>query len=86
MKRLVQGIDFTDDAFAIDLIDKVGYGGAYVSQKHTAKNFRREVYYPKYFNRRQRIAFERDDGKSLNEKLNAKVREIIEEEEKNERH
>lgn len=77
-KRFVKGINYGEDDFAIDLIDKVSYGGAYVSEKHTAKNFRNEVYYPKYFNRKQYLAWKSEGGMTLQEKLDAKVKSIIE--------
>lgn len=80
-KRFVQGINYDEESLAIDLIDKVSYGGAYVSQKHTAKNFRNEVFYPKFFNRKQYLAWESEGGLSLNEKLDNAVKTIIEEEE-----
>lgn len=77
-KRFLQGIDFTDEAFALDVIDKVGPGGDYLSQKHTARHFREEVYYPQFFNRKQNNALMNEGGyKTLQEKLDEKVREII---------
>lgn len=78
VKRFTQGINYDEESFAIDLIDKVSYGGAYVSQKHTAKNFRKEVYYPEFFNRKQYLAWKSEGGLSLNEKLDRRVKEIIE--------
>ena len=77
-KRFVEGINYDEDSLAVDLIDRVGHGGAYVSQKHTAKNFRKEVYYPKYFNRKQYLAWQSEGGLTLNDKLDNAVRKIIE--------
>jgi trimethylamine--corrinoid protein Co-methyltransferase len=67
-KRLIEGIKFDEESLAIDLIDKVGHGGDYISQKHTAKHFREEVYYPKYFNRKMYDAWKAEGGLTLNEK------------------
>ena len=78
VKRFVEGINYDEDSLALELIDKVGHGGDYVSQKHTAKNFRKEVYYPKYFNRKQYLAWKNDVGLTLNEKLDRAVKKIIE--------
>ena len=77
-KRFVQGISYDEDSFAIDLIDTVSHGGAYVSQKHTAKHFRREIYYPEYFNRKQYHAWKVEGSLTLNDKLDKKVKSIIE--------
>lgn len=76
-KRFLQGIEFSDEAFALDVIEKVGYGGDYLAQKHTAKHFREEVYYPKYFNRKQNNAYTDGTYKTLQERLDEKVRAII---------
>lgn len=77
-KRFIEGIKFDEESLAIDLIDKVGYGGEYISQKHTAKHFREEVYYPKYFNRKMLDAWKAEGGLSLNERLDNGVRAILE--------
>ena len=77
-KRFVKGINYDEESFALDLIDKVSYGGAYVSQKHTAKHFREEVYYPRFFNRRQLLAWRSEGALSLEDRLDQKVKEIIE--------
>ncbi len=77
-KRFLDGINFDADSLAIDLIDKVSYGGAFVNQKHTAKNFKKEVYYPKYFNRKMVGAWEAEGKPTLKQKLENKVKEIIE--------
>lgn len=77
-KRFTEGIKYDEESFAIDLIDKVSHGGEYVSQKHTSKHFREEVFYPKHFNRRQYLAWKTEDGLSLNEKFGNAVKEIIE--------
>jgi trimethylamine--corrinoid protein Co-methyltransferase len=77
-KRFLEGIKFDDESFAIDLIDKVSFGGDFVSQRHTAKHFKEEIYYPKYFNRKMYSAWKAEGGLSLNDKLSIGVKEIIE--------
>ena len=41
-------------------------------------NFKKEVYYPKYFNRKQYIAWQNEGGLSLNDRLDNAVKKIIE--------
>ena len=44
--RLTRGIDVNDETLAFDLIEKVGQGGHFLSQKHTVKWFPIEEYIP----------------------------------------
>jgi trimethylamine---corrinoid protein Co-methyltransferase len=62
---------------ALDLIDEVGPGGAFLTTDHTFHHFR-DFWQPKYFNRRRRDDWVRDGSKSMGEKLREKVVEIME--------
>jgi trimethylamine--corrinoid protein Co-methyltransferase len=42
IRRIVEGINFEDKAFALDIIKKLGPGGVYLNQKHTV-DFMREL-------------------------------------------
>ncbi len=80
VKRFVRGLKYDEESFAVDLIDKVGYGGDFVSQSHTMKHFKEEVYYPKFMNRKQYPSWDRDGKPELNKKLNIAVHKIIDNE------
>jgi len=45
-KRIFRGIDISDDTLAIDMICETGHGGDFLSQKHTMKWFKKELYIP----------------------------------------
>ena len=45
-KRIHRGIDISEEALAVNVIDEVGHGGSYLSQKHTMKWFKKELYIP----------------------------------------
>lgn len=45
-KRIFRGIDISEETLAVDLIHEVGHGGDYISKKHTAKWFKKELYIP----------------------------------------
>ncbi|HWR39132.1 MAG TPA: trimethylamine methyltransferase family protein, partial [Patescibacteria group bacterium] len=51
MKYYSQGIDVEESDFALDVIEKVGPGGHYLTESHTNKNFRK-VWYPSLFSRK----------------------------------
>lgn len=78
VKRLQQGIEVSDESLCVDLIDKVGPGGQFMTEMHTFSNYKKETYYPEFMNRRQYQAWLLEGGKDVREVLNQKVREIVE--------
>ncbi len=44
-------INFDDDAFATDLINEVGPKGTFLNKRHTVKNIRKELWFPKLLDR-----------------------------------
>jgi trimethylamine--corrinoid protein Co-methyltransferase len=44
-------MNFDDDLFATDLIDEVGPKGSFLNKRHTAKNIRKELWFPKLLDR-----------------------------------
>ena len=78
--RFVKGIKYDAESFALDLIDKVGPGGDFISEKHTAKHFKEEIFYPRYMNKKQYPAWENDGKLSVLDKLNKDALQIIEDE------
>ncbi|MFH1903763.1 MAG: trimethylamine methyltransferase family protein [Candidatus Omnitrophota bacterium] len=47
LKRMTAGFDISDETLALDLINRIGPGGNYLAELHTAKNFRTEIWFPK---------------------------------------
>ena len=75
--KIMGGIEVSPETLAVDLIDKVGPGGTYLTEEHTLKNFRR-FWYPKLFYRNRYDVWSSEGRPNLREKLNRKTREIIE--------
>lgn len=46
MKSLRRDVSFDEDHFAVDLIEKVGPGGTFLSEPHTLRNMREELFIP----------------------------------------
>lgn len=46
VKRYLRGVRVDDDTLAVDLINKVGIAGQFLSAQHTARNFRKETFIP----------------------------------------
>jgi trimethylamine--corrinoid protein Co-methyltransferase len=50
VRRLMSGIEITSETLALDVIDKVGPGGSYLTSAHTKQHFR-DVWYPRVMDR-----------------------------------
>ena len=46
VESVMREIDFSDDAFGLDVTAEVGPGGTFIDQPHTAEHFRRELWFP----------------------------------------
>ena len=51
VERIMGGIEFTDDAIGLGVIEEVGPGGTFMDQEHTALHFRKELWFPKLLDR-----------------------------------
>ena len=78
IRRTLQGIAVNEDTLCLDLIDKVGPGGEYMTQAHTFKHYKEEAFYPEYLNRKQHQTWMLSGGEDIRAVLNKKVKEIIE--------
>lgn len=77
-RRLVRGIQVTDETLALNIIDQVGPGGHFLAEDHTLKHFKTETYYPSLINRQRYESWQKDGGKTLFERANERVKNIIE--------
>jgi trimethylamine--corrinoid protein Co-methyltransferase len=75
--RLARGIDVHDETIALDLIKEVGWQGSYLTQTHTARNFRSEHFLPKLMRRDGRQASESGGAGTAIDLANQRVREIL---------
>ena len=51
VESVMRDIDFSDDAFGRDVIEQVEPGGTFIDQMHTARHFRKELWFPKLLDR-----------------------------------
>jgi trimethylamine--corrinoid protein Co-methyltransferase len=56
--RAVRGVEVNKNTIAADVIAEVGPGGHFLSHMHTAKNVRKEFFFPKVADRQPRKAWE----------------------------
>lgn len=77
VRRMMDGIEISDETLALDLIDKVGPGGNYLSTEHTLKHYK-ENWYPGLFDRRNYSEWAESGKKTLSDKANERARELME--------
>jgi len=78
-KRILRGVEVSDEKLGLDLIQGVGPGGHFLDQEHTLRHFRQEFFFPRLFDRRGIPQWEAEGGKGIDEVARAKVRGILSE-------
>jgi trimethylamine--corrinoid protein Co-methyltransferase len=77
VKRFMDGVGVTDATLALDVIDRVGPGGHFLTEDHTLRHFR-ENWRPKLFERGNRQAWEAGGRLALGDRAKANAVEILE--------
>lgn len=75
--RIARGIEVNEDTMALEIIDRVGPQGHFLTQEHTNKYFRTEMWEPEMLNRVPFEAWEDAGRKPLGERVKEKTRDII---------
>ncbi len=78
VKKLINGFNIDQEMMAIDVIRKVGPGGDFLSEEHTLKHFRQELWRPKFLNREDPESWIKKGKKPYGDKVNQKTLEILE--------
>jgi trimethylamine---corrinoid protein Co-methyltransferase len=77
-RKIVKGIEVNEDTLAVDVIDHVGPGGHFLGEAHTMEYFKKETWYPDLFKRDFYENWDRDGKKTLTDRANEKVLDILE--------
>ena len=51
VERMIRGLDVSEETLGLEVIDRVGHDGNYLAEEHTAKHFRRELWFPDLLDR-----------------------------------
>jgi len=79
VRRLMEGINVCEETLAVDVIDKVGPGGTFLTHRHTREWFEKEMTFPKIFDRKSLSVWQREGSKDARQRANEKAREILKE-------
>jgi trimethylamine--corrinoid protein Co-methyltransferase len=73
LNAFFRGIEVSDERIALDLIKRVGIGGSFLAEEHTARHLRDELWLPSLFVRERM----NDGGEQVLERAKERVREIL---------
>jgi trimethylamine--corrinoid protein Co-methyltransferase len=74
---LLRGIEVSDETLALDLIDRVGPGGEFVSSKETARLCRAEIWQPALLDRQTWVSWQAEGALSMSDRIHTRLREIL---------
>lgn len=77
VRRLLKGVEVTDETLALALIEEVGPSGNYITEEHTAENFRENIWSPELLNRMDYQNWTAAGALPFGERANRKIKEII---------
>lgn len=78
LKRIMRGVRVDDEALAVDVIRRVGYGGGFLSLKHTIRNISLEYVMPELMDKSSWATWSKH-RKTLVQNVREKVRRILRE-------
>ncbi len=76
-KKMFTEIPMDDESFGLDMIDRVGPGGHFLTEEHTL-NHVRQIWHPDLFNRDSFAGWEEHGSQTLETRLNRKLQWILE--------
>ena len=79
VNHFMDGIEVNEETLATDLINKVGPEGNFLMEEHTLRFLRKEGWYPRFLNKKNYEAWKAAGCKTVNQRLEEKVHQIIEE-------
>jgi len=78
VRRILRGFKLNENKIGLKTIKKVGPSGSFLSEEHTLKHFREEIWLPKLSNRLDYETWIKEGKKSYADLLIAKTLEILE--------
>ena len=77
IERMAKGIEVSDDALALDVVDRVGPGKDFLGQRHTMERFRTEHFIPKVSDRSSWDTWVQRGSRSILDRASEEVRRIL---------
>ena len=78
-ERFARGIEINDQTLGLNVIERCGPGGNFISEDHTFFNMKREFYYPRLFSRTNYYTWQSEDRPIVNRRAAMHIDERVEE-------
>jgi trimethylamine--corrinoid protein Co-methyltransferase len=76
-RRVMRGIEVSDDTLMLDLIDKIGPGGEFMSTKETARRCRAEIWQPTLMDRDPWVSWSAEGASTTSERIKTRLNKIL---------
>jgi trimethylamine--corrinoid protein Co-methyltransferase len=76
-RRMMRGIEVNAETLQLDLIDRVGPGGEFISQMETARGFRKEIWFPSLMDRQPWSQWVSNGSPGMNTRIKKRIDEIL---------
>ena len=77
VKYMLRPLEINAENTALKVIDEVGPGGTYLTHRHTRENFRRSMWFPRFFDRARLNTWEERGGQDLRQRLREESQKIL---------
>jgi len=77
-KRFLSGIKVDEETLALDVIKNVGPGGNFLTEEHTARHMRTEIWMPKFMDRTRYDNWKKSGSKTMGDRIRERVDHILE--------
>ena len=77
VKRFLSGVHVDEETLAVDVIKKVGPGGNFLSEEHTVRHLRQELWFPKLIDRTKYGGWQSAGSKTMGDRVRERVRKIL---------
>jgi len=77
IKYLLRPLEVSPETIALKVIDEVGPGGTYLTHRHTRENFRRSLWFPRFFDRTRFNIWGEQGSRDLRQKLREEAQKIL---------
>jgi trimethylamine--corrinoid protein Co-methyltransferase len=76
-RRIMRGVEVSDDTLMLDLIDRVGPAGEFMSTKETARQCRAEIWNPTLMDRDPWVNWEAAGAQTMIDRIEERMHEIL---------
>lgn len=76
--HMLKPLQFTTESIPMDVMDRVGPGGSFLKDPHTRKNYKNNLWFPQFLDRRVVERWMQDGAEDLKKVLNKKALQIFE--------